>query len=282
MQPNERTVAFPVRERATAFIPEDGVPFRRATVGITYPFADYRIRRSASHSITLFEYVLEGQGEVLVNGVWRRAEAGDVYILPAGEAHEYRADQGKPWKKIWVNYVADYIGHLLSAYRVAPGVYHAKEARRSFEELLSLADLAEQSRKTDLRIAALIHGIVETVARCADRGGEEEGDEYRLHTAIASKVYERFSLDQLAEELHLSKSQIIRSFKKLYGTTPYSYLLGLKLDVAKILLRDTGMKIKEISDRLAISDEHYFSATFRQRVGISPREYRIKKQNKTK
>ena len=268
---NERLVAFPIREHATAFVPEDGVPFRRATVGITYPFSDYRIRRSASHSITLFEYVVEGEGEVLVDGVWQKAAAGDVYILPSGKAHEYRANRANPWKKIWVNYVADYIDQFLCAYRVGAGVYRVEEARPIFEELLTISESSDSAPQVAITLSELIHRAVALIAEKKIARPGDNRDEYGLRAALAARVYEKFNLDLLAEELHLSKSQIIRSFKQIYD-------IGLKIDNAKILLRDTTMKIKEIADRLSISDEHYFSAMFRDRVGISPREYRASKQ----
>ena len=275
---SDKSVAFPVRERATAFVPEDGVPFRRATVGITYPFPDYKMHRGASHSITVFEYILEGAGEVLIDGRWQKAVAGDVYILPAGEIHEYRADTKEPWKKIWVNYVADYIKPFLAAYRITAGVYHLKEAKPLFERLLEYSDAPDTAASTAVAIADLLHRTVGMIAESLENKPADDKDEYKLRAALSARIYEKFNLDGLAAELHLSKSQIIRSFKSLYGTTPYDYFLSLKIDAAKILLRDTTMKIKEISDRLSIPDEHYFSAMFRERVGVSPREYRSKKK----
>lgn len=279
MHIGDRIVAFPVREHATAFVPEDGVPFRRATVGITYPFADYRIRRSASHSINLLEYVLEGEGEVMIDGEWRRATQGDVYLLPAGEPHEYRADRLRPWKKIWVNYVADYMKPFLEAYHVSAGVYRLEEAKPIFEEMLAYSEGGDATPRVAIAISELIHRTVAMIADSMAGRHPEDKDDYRLRAALAARVYEKFNLDRLAEELHLSKSQIIRSFKALYGTTPYDYFISLKIDTAKILLRDTTMKVKEIADRLSVSDEHYFSAMFRDRVGVSPREYRQKKQS---
>lgn len=277
---SDRTVAFPIRERATAFVPDGGIPFIRATIGVTYPFSEYRIKRSKNHRITLFEYVSEGEGEILIDGEWKRARAGDVYILFAATPHEYRASRTNPWKKIWVNYVADYIGGMLAAYRIAPGVYHIEKARPLFEDLLSFADKKDSSPINAIAISELIHKVVYLIAESTAEKQSDGKDFYRLRAALSARVYEKFSLDKLAEELHLSKSQIIRSFKSLYGVTPYAYFMELKTDTAKILLRDTTMKIKEIADRLSISDEHYFSALFRERVGISPREYRAKRQNR--
>lgn len=83
-------------EFRTIFVSDGAGPFETAVIGITYPFASYRIRRGRNTRINLFEYVLEGEGQVLIDGKWHRATAGDVYVLPAGMHHEYRADSKNP------------------------------------------------------------------------------------------------------------------------------------------------------------------------------------------
>ena len=50
--------------------------------------------------------------------------------------------------------------------------------------------------------------------------------------------------------------------------------MTLKVNTAKILLKDTKMQIREIAEKLSICDEHYFSALFKSRTGTTPREYR--------
>ena len=75
---------------------------------------------------------------------------------------------------------------------------------------------------------------------------------------------------------YLSESQIIRIFKKDMGKTPYEYSLELRLEHAKKLLRDTRMMVKEISAALHFCDEHYFSYLFKQKVGLTPLQYRKK------
>ena len=82
------------------------------------------------------------------------------------------------------------------------------------------------------------------------------------------------SLDELSEKLHISKSNVIRIFKKRYGITPYEYLLSSKIDAAKVLLQSTQMTVREIADRLCVSDEHYFSTLFCNRVGMRPSDFR--------
>ncbi len=266
---------FPDKEWATAFISDDGAPFRRVTIGITYPYSGYSITRNDGHQINVFEYVLEGEGEILMGEKWQKVAAGDMYILPSGVRHEYRASPHDPWKKVWINYIADYMPYMLRDYGIKPGVYRIEGAGALFDKLIGFTEAGYTSDGVNYSIAECVHEIIHCVAR---ERRTSRGDELRIKDALTARIYEKLNLDELAAELHLSKSQLIRSFKRLYDVTPYEYFIGIKIDAAKVLLRDTSMRIGEIAERLAVTDEHYFSTLFRSRVGMSPREYREKKR----
>ena len=94
----ESHVSYPRQERAYALIAQESVPFRQAVVGITYPNPVYHIDRPSHHSLNILEYVEAGEGEVLLNGVWCRVRAGQVYLLRAGEEHHYRSNPQDPAK----------------------------------------------------------------------------------------------------------------------------------------------------------------------------------------
>ncbi|MBQ9784121.1 MAG: helix-turn-helix domain-containing protein [Clostridia bacterium] len=264
-------VKFVKKEKAYALLPKEHVPFGYATVGVTYPDPDYHIDRAAGHSINVFEYIEEGEGEICLGGVWTKARAGDVYVLRAGEEHHYRADPQNPWKKRWINYIADYLGAMLDAYGIASGIYPCEDARKYFDLAFEAARFGVYG-DSGRTVADCVHKIVSHCA--ASRAEERPDDAYRIREELNAALYKKLDLDGLCEKLHVSKSNVIRVFKKQYGVTPYEYLLAAKIEAAKILLATTALPVREIADRLCISDEHYFSTLFLKRVGVRPRAFR--------
>ena len=274
---------YPKKEKAYACVAAPNAPFYSAVVGITYPNPDYGIMRRAGHPLNVLEYVLEGSGEILLDGVWKKVKAGDTYILRAGEAHAYRADKGDPWKKIWINYQADYITAFMDAYGIQSALYPATDTRKYFELAMETAKMEVSSVELCRTVADCVHKIISFAASKRAYGvGSSDSDEYRIREELNASLYRKLDLDELSEKLHVSKSNIIRIFKKRYGVTPYEYLLASKIDAAKALLQSTQMTVREIADRLCISDEHYFSTLFCNRVGVRPSEFRKNGSNAEK
>lgn len=277
----EKNVIPEKKEDIYAVIPHTGAPFQSAIVGITYPTPLYRILRPRGHDINVFEIVLEGEGEVLLDGVWTKVKAEDVYVLRAGEAHHYRARTSSPWKKIWINYTAEYISSFLDAYGVHSCIRHCPQARKYFELALKTASLSVPHAELCRTVAECVHRIVPLLSPDAAIAAQQEelrSDAHRIREELETSLYKHLDLDALSAKLHISKSNVIRIFKKRYGTTPYEYLLAAKIEAAKVLLLNTGISVKEIAARLCISDEHYFSTLFFKRTGVRPRQFRQQTQ----
>ena len=265
-------VKNPGREEMYIIVGAKSAPFQNAVVGITYPFPDYGITRTEQSKTTILEYVLEGEGDIYAGGKHFRAVAGDVYLLRAHEAHSYHSAPKAPWKKLWINYTAEYISPYLDAMEIGTGVFRCPEAKKYFERA-SLAVLSGDSREEVCRaVTNAVHSLIFCI-RDTQRGSEAD-DAHRIRHVLDDSLDAALSLDDLSLQLHISKSNIIRIFKKSFGITPYEYLLEKKIEAAKLLLSGTRLSVAEIAERLCISDAHYFSTLFYRRVGMRPREYR--------
>ena len=239
---------------------------------MTYPFSEYRIQRGRNYRINVFEYVIAGEGEVWDGVEWQRVKEGDIYILREGEVHNYRSCKNNPMYKIWINYTAAYMKSFLDSYSISSGVYRSKVAIKYFDRIHKDLLGGKYVRMNHFEIALAVNNIVYSLS--SEKNGRIGGDAYTIRRILDGCVYGQISLDGLSDELHMSKSNIIRVFKKEYGITPYNYLINLKIEASKSLLESTQMTVKEISERVGICDSHYFSNLFLNRIGKRPRDYR--------
>ena len=93
---------------------------------------------------------------------------------------------------------------------------------------------------------------------------------FLLNESLTKKI----SVEDISAKLYKSKSQINRDFVKYYGTTPYKYLLDRRIELAKFMLVNTNMPVREISDALVFADEHYFCTIFKEKCGMTPGQFR--------
>jgi len=82
------------------------------------------------------------------------------------------------------------------------------------------------------------------------------------------------SCTELASLIKMDKFGFIRSFKSQTNKTPYEYLLDLKIEKAKKMLKANDYSITEISMQCGFSSHSHFTSTFKKKTGISPTEYR--------
>ena len=80
---------------------------------------------------------------------------------------------------------------------------------------------------------------------------------------------------ELSNLIKMDKYSFIRNFKVQTGKTPYEYLLGLKVEKAKKMLKGSNGSITEISMMCGFSSHSHFTTTFKKKTGVSPTEYRL-------
>jgi AraC family transcriptional regulator len=82
------------------------------------------------------------------------------------------------------------------------------------------------------------------------------------------------SLKELAEIADMSSYHLIRVFKNTVGKTPYEYLLDLKIDKVKTLLRKKDKTILEACLECGFNDVSHFTRLFKKKTGVTPSAYR--------
>ena len=135
------------------------------------------------------------------------------------------------------------------------------------------ADSAARLERVFLELLAL--GIEQAAPTAPARARAENAIRAAAIEAIDQKLgLERASAAELSRVLKLSTDQLSAAFRGDGGLN--AYLLGRRLDAARAAL--TGLErvepIGNIAHRLGFSDAAHLSRAFRQRFGLSPREFR--------
>ena len=85
---------------------------------------------------------------------------------------------------------------------------------------------------------------------------------------------ENLDVKRLAKLAGVSQSQFERRFNRIFGTTPYEYLLRVRITAARTLLETTDRTIADIACETGFYDHSHFTRTFKRIVGTSPGQYR--------
>jgi AraC-like DNA-binding protein len=96
----------------------------------------------------------------------------------------------------------------------------------------------------------------------------------RARDLVDSRYHEPLDLRTLAQEAHVSPRHFSRSFRRVFGETPYQYPLSRRLERARHLLRTTEMPVGEICLEVGFASVGSFTTTFTRHVGVSPTTFR--------
>lgn len=90
---------------------------------------------------------------------------------------------------------------------------------------------------------------------------------------IQMNYRKEISLEEIANHVAISSYYLSRIFSKSEGITYKDYLIKLRMEKAKQLLRDGKKSIKEISIEVGYVDQNYFSRAFKKYYHKSPKEF---------
>lgn len=81
-------------------------------------------------------------------------------------------------------------------------------------------------------------------------------------------------LQEIADRFYLSREYISRKFKQEFNENISDYLVKIRMNKAKSLLKTSELKIYEIANMIGYQDDKYFRKVFKKIEGITPNEYR--------
>lgn len=158
-------------------------------------------------------------------------------------------------------------------------VFHEPDTghfQQMIEELLGI--YSSPSLQRDLRAHHRIEGMLLHLLVISSNINLSRNDVPRSIQTAMKYMEDNFtrdiSLDDLASIVSTSKYHFAKEFKKYIGFTPHDYLISLRINRAKALLKTTDMPVNKIAAIVGVSDINNFNYLFKKRLGMTPLQYR--------
>lgn len=114
-------------------------------------------------------------------------------------------------------------------------------------------------------------GLMRQPQSALEKSASFEAD---LLAYIQSHLYKPLTLENVAQGMHLSRSQFVRRIREETGKTFVQFLTDYRIVEAKVLLRDSDWTCAAIAEILGFTTDHYFLEVFRRATGKTPGQYR--------
>ena len=128
------------------------------------------------------------------------------------------------------------------------------------------------------KLTGLISEAISSIKEISSDDGKNENLQDSQKSIIKKYIKENYKRDisagDVAGILGYSDVYFSKIFKQLFDDTFINYLTNLRIEKAKVLLKDVSFNIKEVGASVGYTDSNYFTKVFKRAVGMSPSEYR--------
>lgn len=221
--------------------------------------------RLTAHSHPFHELVcvLRGRIHVVGNGQARVGAAGDVFLYPAGQAHEECSDPHAPLTSLFIAFTCPL--------NDASPITMAHDRRGRIAEMMRwLTEDAVAGQTSDYEqrhpllpaILAEFEQALTAPPACAWL--------LRVQDYIQANISKPISLASLARVAGFSRHHFAHAYKDATSRTPMADVRAKRVQYARQLILGTAMPLKEVAAAAGFSDIYAFSRTFRSCLGVTP------------
>lgn len=222
-------------------------------------------------------YVAHGKGKIVINKASYPLQANAVICIKPRCAAKISASH-ENMQIIYFQYTggeADYL-YIMSSFKKSGPVCmtHSKETFFCFRNID--AEIEHQQVNRYYLVAEILHIFSHFTPGIAIKESRRYYNRY-LQKAI-DMIQENpsmpISVNILADRVNIDRSYLYRIFKKETGLSPRDYMIDYKLRLSVEKIKKKNENIQSIFGKLGFSSYYMAEKKFKEKFGVTPREYR--------
>ena len=237
----------------------------------------------------LIKYTVSGCGMLEYGGVSEKVGPGEFFWIDCKNRQHYCTDPSTGhWEVIWVHFNGATINAYYDLFTQSQGGSYVKKLQDgslivnllkvlSARITSSQSILDEDMLDSDIQISVI---LTKLMAVCLSTVKNENINAslpsvvLEIRNYLAANFDKKITLDFLAEMFHLDRFYLQKLFKRYIGQSPSQYILYLRMNRAKVLMRTTNLTISEIAHAVGIDNISLFSRQFKNIEGMTPLWYK--------
>lgn len=238
------------------------------------------------HDFLELSIILEGEVSYNIEGTEQHFHSGTVLLFNPGVVHQEWQPGNTYSHQLHIGITNLVVEDLKR------NVFPNKSAVINLGELFPpffdrawqlIKELNEEQPHYQLMVKTLVSELLVLILRSLNQHRENTVEvglsavTRRKQNLVSHAVYylethheEDITLDSLAEALFVSPTYLSKTFKETMGVSPINYLIQIRLNRAKDLLKDSQLTVKEVAQTVGYSDAYHFSKLFKKYHGQAP------------
>ncbi len=256
-------------------------------------FEHYSVNKNsamtAPHSHDFYElyFLLDGKRSFFINNKMFFVNENTLVVVPPYCLHK---TEGEAYSRININVSPDLLTKSQNEYLMQASEKIAVKINPQYKDLiarlvneganLKTAHLGSKNEALlTLTQAILVILSMQNVTSVSARvshvsEGEVSPEVLKIINYVNEHYTENVQLKDICNEFYISKAALCKKFKDVMKCSVMKYILEMRLNKAKSLLRDTGKSIEQIAQESGFSSANYFGLTFKKSIGMSPLNFR--------
>lgn len=278
----EQTRFFSRHEYTKIFLGRQEKELYLASAGYNdfrYVKPQYFMRTQTQYTV---HFVLNGRGTLNVESNSFPVEKHQIFLLDNRSKFSYYPDEDDPWEYIWFDFYGDFAPVYARRCGFSAGMPVAECA---FAQKLKAELFTLFSRSIGQRPVSYFEFLSAFFLLLSSVSSENDETVFFYHRNYIEEIErfielhylsKEFSVQYLADCMHISHSHLCKIFKKNKGVSVISYIVELRLRRAAELLKKTGYSAREIADMSGFGEYEYFLKSFKRRFGVTTGEFRAR------